>query len=101
MKFCDLSLILWEQVSYGPGAVCFSNTVLEHIWLRKFFQIINGTRPYGCAPYGPGPFYAVVSPESAIIFECKIFWCINDVIYTTQQNYYDRRCGTLLHSLLH
>ena len=32
---------------HAPGAVCILNMVLEHIWLRKFFQIINGPEPYG------------------------------------------------------
>ena len=27
---------------HAPGTVCTSNMVLEHIWLKKFFQIING-----------------------------------------------------------
>ena len=31
---------------HAPGAVCISNMVLEHIWPRKFFQIINGLGPY-------------------------------------------------------
>ena len=31
---------------HAPGAVCISNMILEHIWLRKFFQIINGPGPY-------------------------------------------------------
>ena len=32
---------------YAPGAVCFSNMVLEHIYLelRIFFKIINGLGP--------------------------------------------------------
>ena len=42
-------------VLYAPGAVCFSNRVLEHIWLRIFFKIINGRGPYGPEAYGPGP----------------------------------------------
>ena len=29
-------------IKHAPGAVCISDMVLEHIWLRKFFQIING-----------------------------------------------------------
>ena len=45
---------------YSSGAVCIQIMLLEHIWLRIFFQIINGPGPYGpgaaCpAPYGPGP----------------------------------------------
>ena len=32
---------------HASRAVCISNMVLEHIWLRKFFQIINGPGPYG------------------------------------------------------
>ena len=31
---------------HAPGAVCISNMVLNHIRLRKFFQIINGTGLY-------------------------------------------------------
>ena len=30
---------------HALGAVCISNMVLEHIWLRTFFQIINGPGP--------------------------------------------------------
>ena len=30
---------------HAPGAVCISNMVLEHIWLKKFFQIIKGPGP--------------------------------------------------------
>ena len=33
--------------------------VLEHIWLRIFFKIINGPGPYGPEPYGPEPYYWV------------------------------------------
>ena len=36
---------------HAPGAVCISNMVLEHIWLKKFFQIINGRGPCGPGPY--------------------------------------------------
>ena len=32
------------------------NMVLEHIWLRIFFQIFSGPWPYGPAAYGPWPF---------------------------------------------
>ena len=41
---------------HAPGAVCFSNIVLEQIWFRKFFQIINGPGPYDPGAYGPGPY---------------------------------------------
>ena len=34
---------------HAPGAVRISNMILEYIWLRKFFQIMNGS-------YGPGPY---------------------------------------------
>ena len=30
---------------HAPGAVCISNMILEHIWLRVIFQIINGPGP--------------------------------------------------------
>ena len=33
---------------HAPGTVCILNMVLEHIWLKKFFQIINGTGT-GCS----------------------------------------------------
>ena len=32
--------LLQEHVCYGPGAECFSNMVLEHIYLGIFFKII-------------------------------------------------------------
>ena len=32
---------------HAPGAVCISNMVLKHIWLKKFIQIINGPGPCG------------------------------------------------------
>ena len=35
----------WAYSKHAPGAVCISNMVLEHIWFRKFFQIMNGPRP--------------------------------------------------------
>ena len=38
----------------APGEVYISNMVLEHIWLRKFFQTMNGPGPYGSRQYGPG-----------------------------------------------
>ena len=41
---------------HAPGAVCISNMVLQHIWLRKFFQIMNSPGPQdlnGPGPYGP------------------------------------------------
>ena len=38
----------------ATGALCISNMVLEHIWLIKFFQIINGPGPYDPGAYGPG-----------------------------------------------
>ena len=41
---------------YAPGAVCFTNMVLEHIYLTIFFKIINGPEPYGPGAYGPGPY---------------------------------------------
>ena len=31
---------------HAPVAVCISNMILEYIWLRIFFQIINGPGPY-------------------------------------------------------
>ena len=46
---------LYDPGPYGPGPliilknsreVCISNMVLEHIWLRKLFQIINGPGTY-------------------------------------------------------
>ena len=40
---------------HAPGAVCILDMVLEHIWLKKFFQIINGPGQNGPEPYGPGP----------------------------------------------
>ena len=33
------------RLLYAPGAVCFSNMVMEHIKHRIFFKIINGPRP--------------------------------------------------------
>ena len=33
-------------IKHAPGAVCISNMVLEYIWLRKFFQIINDSGPW-------------------------------------------------------
>ena len=30
---------------HAPEAVCILNMVLEHTWLRIFFQIINGPGP--------------------------------------------------------
>ena len=42
----------------APGAVSFSNMVLEHIQLRIFLKIIYGPGPYGLndpEPYGPRP----------------------------------------------
>ena len=30
---------------YAPGAVCIQIMLLKHIWLRIFFQIINGSGP--------------------------------------------------------
>ena len=45
--------IIWMHTALGacllyvPGTVFISNMVLEHIWLRIFFQIINGPGPYG------------------------------------------------------
>ena len=30
---------------HAPGVVCISNMVLKHIWLRKFFQIMNSPEP--------------------------------------------------------
>ena len=30
---------------YAPGAVCFSSMVLEHIYPRIFFKIVNGQGP--------------------------------------------------------
>ena len=49
----SLNTFVLQAVDYSkhaPGAVCISNMVLEYIWLRKFFQIMNGP-----GPYGPGP----------------------------------------------
>ena len=43
------------NIKHAPGAVCILNMVLVHIWLRKFFQVINGIGPYGPGAYGPGP----------------------------------------------
>ena len=40
---------IWKAGAYSkhaPGAVCISDMVLEHIWLGKFFQIMNGPGPY-------------------------------------------------------
>ena len=37
---------------HALGAVCISNMIMEHIWLRIFFQIIYGPGPYRA--YGPG-----------------------------------------------
>ena len=38
--------LLQEHIN-APEAVCiFSNMILEHIWLKMFFQIINGPGPY-------------------------------------------------------
>ena len=47
---------------HAPGAVCISNMVLEHIWLRKFFQIING--PGAC---GPDHKLRSKSPKKALL----------------------------------
>ena len=35
-----------ECRKYAPGEVCIYYMVLEHIWLRKFCQIINGPGPW-------------------------------------------------------
>ena len=32
---------------HTPGAVCISNMIQEHIWLRIFFLIVNSPGPYG------------------------------------------------------
>ena len=53
--------IIWVNAALGacllyvPGAVCISNMVLEHIWLKIFFQIVNGPGPYGPEAYDLGP----------------------------------------------
>ena len=31
---------------HAPGAVWISEMILEHIWFRKFFQIMNGPGPW-------------------------------------------------------
>ena len=42
---------IWKHTTPGaynknaPGPVCISNMVLEHILLRKLFQIINSPEP--------------------------------------------------------
>ena len=33
------------EMHCAPGAVCISNIILEHIWLQKFFETINGKSP--------------------------------------------------------
>ena len=40
---------------YAPGAMFIQIMLLEHIWLRIFFQIINGPGAAGPGPYDPGP----------------------------------------------
>ena len=37
---------------YAPGAVCIQIMLLEHIWLRIFFQIISDPGLHGPGPYG-------------------------------------------------
>ena len=39
---------------YAQGAVYMQIMLLDHIWLRIFFQIINGPGPYSPGSYGPG-----------------------------------------------
>ena len=51
-QICSRSIIWmhtipWASLLYAPGAVCILSMVLEHIWLRIFFQIINGPWSYG------------------------------------------------------
>ena len=49
--------LLQEQYSkHASGAVCISNMVLGHIWLRKLFQIINGPGQCGPGAYDPRPY---------------------------------------------
>ena len=52
-----------EEYSKSNLLVCIQIMLLEHIWLRIFFQIINGPRPYGPRAYGPLPVEAKISKK--------------------------------------
>ena len=49
--------MLQEHIANMLLEQCAFQIVLEHIWLKKFFQIKNGPAPYfpnGPGQYGPG-----------------------------------------------
>ena len=69
-QICSRSII-WMHTAPGayllraPGAVCISNMILEQMWLRIFFQIINDPEPYGPGPQPCGPGAADARPYGA------------------------------------
>ena len=56
---------------HTPGAMYILNIVLEHVWLKKFFQIINGVLDHKSRPKSPKKWAELCHVNEINIFRMK------------------------------